>query len=32
MSYVLTDIHFHTNSSFDAYENENKGVFDYETA
>jgi len=28
MSYVLTDIHFHTNSSFDAYENENKGVFD----
>lgn len=28
MDYVLTDIHFHTNSSYDAYENANKGVFD----
>ena len=30
MDYVLTDIHFHTNLSFDAYENSNKGNFDIE--
>ena len=28
MEYVLTDIHFHTRSSYDAYENSNKGYFD----
>ena len=28
MDYILTDIHFHTNLSYDAYENKNKGRFD----
>lgn len=30
MDYILTDIHFHTNSSFDAYENGGKGNFDFD--
>lgn len=30
MDYILTDIHFHTNSSFDAYENGKNGNFDFD--
>lgn len=31
MDYILTDIHFHTNSSFDAYENGRNGKFDFDS-